>query len=311
MNPIPEFQDSDIDLSGILNQVVVFALTPSEAWLTTAQLALFEQRNIMDETFIAWAVAINGLHIAVDRYSDPERSAKNALSVKALRAPIERRHELMVIRRYIGAAETTEIHKMALSHLTTWGFVEYYGKLEELVFTLFRCLLNDHPLEIIDKKRERALLDLYNARLKDPQSEEAWRTAWKDRLESWQRKKLYGGLAGLLLDFIRRAKLKAPPQAELEVESWGRTLKLLSEVRNSLVHGALTASPRLAQLVDEAGRANAGLTFKPGDQLQMSVEDLWKIELFGTQLTGALQIAIGNRACEGPHEIRTLGVTMA
>ncbi|MDC0715106.1 hypothetical protein POL68_42050 [Stigmatella sp. ncwal1] len=105
----------------------------------------------------------------------------------------------------------------------------------------------------------------------------AWEDAWRNRLDTWQRKRLYDGLHRVFLAFCT-------------VETWAETIEGMGLVRHLLVHGESKVTAELAAFCAKPHSMKLG--FKEGEPLSMHLFHLQAFEAFTDQLLNALNISL-------------------
>src|SRR5690606_21914298 len=133
---------------------------------------LGDWRAIFRSSYIAWAISINGLFVAEQRYSDPNWIRSNQFVVHALRlqndAPVQ-----TPIAQWPGP-RAAEAHVSVAPILQAYGFVDLYGCIEEFVFDFYRIFLNHNPAHLLQGDQYRDLRRLYRQQETDQTLKVEW-----------------------------------------------------------------------------------------------------------------------------------------
>ena len=85
----------------------------------------------------------------------------------------------------------SQAHLNTMPMLAAFGVIDLYAHLEEVIFALYRTYLNYHHSQLLRGDEFKNLRRLKRAADKDATQCSSWEAAWQERLNSWQRKKLY------------------------------------------------------------------------------------------------------------------------
>lgn len=179
--------------------------------------------------------------------------------------------------------------------MAAWGLIDLYSCIEEFVFEFYKTFLDHNPDSIIKGSEFRNLRRLKRESVKGPECEEKWKVAWKERLESWQRKRLYDGLNKVFLAYTSVTGLKTPSNYKSStIETWAETIKGISELRNCFTHGVETVTKELS---DFSSKPNSMLfDFEEGKPLSIELKHLQSVECFLDQLLTAINLSLIERA---------------
>lgn len=258
-------------------------------WIQEINEAVMEFGGVFHSIFLRWAVTINGLYVAADKYSDPEWKNKGlSFAVQGIRNRKDGSGpELTNVRVWDGSM-ASEVHSSSIPMLAAWAFCNMYSCLEEFVFNMFRKYLDSNPLEICKGSDFREIRKLYNERKDSIEKHDAWKTAWNERVESWHRKKLYDGLEKVFNNFINKTQIKIPSfyEGEYDYEDIAKTLGGISLIRNCFIHGVSTVPKKLEEFCE--GYQSSFFQFKEGDKFELSIHDLATLEHFTDTFTQTL-----------------------
>ncbi|OWV94288.1 hypothetical protein ATY81_12635 [Rhizobium sp. R72] len=264
-------------------------------WIADATRKIPEWRQDVKDVYLRWAITINAMHVARDRYrSNP----KMALETKTVRAP-KGEAEFVVLETW-SAADTARNYELSIPPLSAFALTDLYGLLEEIIFELYLIFLNGDPSIILKGDEFKELRQLYRQRSDSRAAAEAWETAWAQRLANWQRKRLYDGLHNVFAAFFRSTGLKRPSFfKKSDIDDWVRTIEAIGEARNLIVHGVGTVSERL-QLLTSDIPTNI-FVFTEGEPLEIKTAHLAFIECFCEQMFNALNTSLFEKVY-GPIE---------
>lgn len=251
------------------NNIIVTPDDPQNDWMRALMVMIGDWRATLRSTYIRWAMAINGLHVAAAKYRE-DRTAKGFV-VRSVRADGPAAARTAVIAKY-SFEEAAEAHLRVQPMLCAHGFIDMYAGLEEMVFSFYRKFLSEKPDVLLRGPEFAGLRKLYRDSSIDAASKSAWETALSERLDQWQRKKLYEGLDKVFLGFSQNTGLK------------------VALIRNLLIHGENIVPQELADFCSKP--YCLGLHFEAGKTLRLSLLELQVFEAFTDQLLTALNLSL-------------------
>jgi hypothetical protein len=280
-----------IDVTVPINNVIANAKTAQGQWVERITTLIGPARAEFRSTYIRWALAINGLHVAADKYRETGWQATHqGFTVSSVRADNTGETRIEAIAEWDG--ETAANHHLASTPmLLSYGIIDLYACLEEWVFDVYRAYLEVYPDSLLRGDEFRELRRLRSESTNDAVAQTSWAQAWKKRLDDWQRNRIYDGLDKVFLSFCNEARLKRPSKYKhTDIQSWAESLRLIAVVRNSLIHGSETVNAELGAL---CGKPHSlGFAFKTGDRLSLKLIHLQAIECFTDQLLTAINISL-------------------
>ena len=288
----------EVDAGTPVTNIILKAKTDRGRWIEQLTTEIGSWRATFRSTYIRWALCINGLHVAAERYSDPAwQRAHSEFTVSSLRVAGRGAVGPAYIAAWDGASASSnhlKVQPMLIAH----GIIDLYACLEEWVFALYRGYLNQHPDRLLQGNDFRELRRLRRAAAADPARQPEWLDKWAERLEGWQRNRLYDGLDRVFLAWFGDAGLKTPAEYKHTNErTWAETIRLIAVLRNSLTHGAQTANAELASL---CGKPHSlGFDFKEGDPLDLELWHLQAVECFTDQILTAVNVSLAQHADAG------------
>ena len=268
-----------------IDNIIVRAPTPEHRWVEVATTKIGEWRAELRSTYIRWSLAINGLEVAADKYADTSWSARNQFVVRGLGGG-----GIEALTVWDGKA-ASKTHRDTMSMLAAFGVIDLYAGLEDVVFALYRIFLNAHPEPLLEGDQYRDLRKLRKASESDHALKAEWDASWAERLDKWQRKRMYDGLADVFGAFCRQAGLKAPSTYKhTTVETWCEVIGAVAVLRNALVHGAKTVPQVLAGFCKKPYCLT--FDFVEGEPLAVHLGHLMGVQLFCEQILSAVNLSL-------------------
>jgi hypothetical protein len=274
------------------NNWIVAPENPDDEWARTLMKMIGEWRAVLRRTYIHWAMAINGLHVAAAKYRAETQPKK--FTVSSVRADSGGSGHQEVIGEYTfeKAAEShLKIQPMFCAH----GFIDMYAGLEEMIFALYRNFWRAKPDGLLMGPEFAHLRKMRRAAETGEETRTAWEAALDERINDWQRKKLYEGLDKVLLALCQSAGLKTPVGFKVTtLETWAESVRGVSLIRNLLIHGESIVPPELEEFC--ATPYDLGFDFTSGELLRLTILDLQVLENFCDQLLTGINMALVERA---------------
>jgi len=275
------------------NNLIVAPEDSQDEWARTLMQLIGDWRATLRSTYIRWAMAINGLHVAAAKYRDSVDQKKFVVS--SIRSDAEGTPRQEVIAEYT-FQEAADFHLKIQSMLCAHGFIDMYAGLEEMLFSLYREYWKANPDQLLKGKEFAHLRKLRIAATKGQTAKSAWAVALDQRINDWQRKKLYDGLDKVFLGLCQNAGLKTPSAYTLtSIETWAESIAGVSLVRNLLMHGESIVPTALEDFSKKPWAL--GFHFKAGAQLRLTLFELQVLETFSDQLLTGLNWSLVERAC--------------
>jgi hypothetical protein len=283
-----------IDTAGLVDapdNIVVAAKTDRGRWIEEATARVGPARARFRSTYFHWAMALNGLHVAAERYNDATWQATHGnFTISGVRADKTGRASSVLLAEWPGP-RAAEAHLATAPKMCSWGYIEMYAALETFVFDIYRVYLSHHPDSIIRGDDFKALRQLKRAAETDTTQTEAWKVAFAQRLDAWHRNKLYDGLEKVFLALFVTAGLKTPSAFKATTpETWSETIRGLALVRHLLVHGEKAVNQELGDFCTKAHSLSLG--FRVGEPLRVELRHLQAFEVFTDQLLTAANLSL-------------------
>lgn len=287
-----DLRDSEpIDPTAVSN-IIVEPTDPDLQWINESTRKFGDWRATFRSAYISWALTINGLHKANEKYAAESWKKGHQFKIDSVRAtPSGLSKQPIAIWE---GGQVAEAHLKPLNMLNAYGLIDLYSCLEEFVFGLYRIFWWSNPRQIM-QGREFADLRRIHSRKDDGETEESeWKAAFEERLDSWQRKKLYEGLDKVLLAYCEHAGIQAPSAyRHTTVETWAETIKGVALARNCLAHGEIIVPEELGEFCKTP--YSMTFDFVEGRELQIELYHLMGLECFLDQLLDALNVAFVER----------------
>lgn len=269
-----------------------FIVSPEDdglKWIEEITASIGDWRADLRSTYIRWALALNGLHVANSHY-EARRVENRKFAVQTLRP------DAVGIARLVNLAEwdfafAADAHLKCAPMVCAWGLIDMYAALEACIFAMYRIFLNHNPRLILPQPEFSQLRRLYKQSRVNPVLIPDWERQWQKRLDEWHRKKLYDGLSKVFRAFCSQAKIKAPSiYWRTSPETWAETIQAIATLRHALVHGVQTVPADLAALSNKPHTLT--FNFVEGQSLEVALHHLMGVEAFCHQLLTALNLSL-------------------
>lgn len=290
---IPVEYSKDILEESDFTNIVLQAGERTPKWIEESTIALSEWRSIFASTYIRWALSINGLHVAAEKYGNPDWKG-NLFYVTSLRPTGNGDANLKKIAQW-DAEFAAESHLKTVNSLSIWGFVDFSGAIEDFIFQLYRIYLNHDPTSLLKGSEFQNLRKIHRDFQNSPTEDHPWHSAWNERLLNWQKRRIYDGLDKVFLSYCNTSGIKTPSNYKLTtIETWAITIKSILTLRNCLVHNVSKVSNEFQDIPDEI--YTKPFRRNPGEKINVSLTDLMNLDLFFQQLLSAINLSLIERA---------------
>lgn len=273
---------------------------PAQKWIEIATNRSAEHAAFYRSVYMRWAITINALNVARDRYSEP--GAKGLQILQAVRGD----DGPQVVPLDTWWPETAaENYEKSIPLMAAYGIQDLFGAMEEIIFDLYEIYLDAHPLEILKGPDFKDQRRLHRERNDGPEQETAWSAAWAERMTAWRRKRIYDGLHKVFRAFWDRSGLqRSSAYSETDIDDWCTVIETISELRNLLVHGENLVSQRLGELA--AAQPRLGFRYVAGKVLELDLWDIMIVERFFSDMIVLLNESLMELAAGG-HPIMSMG----
>lgn len=271
---------------GKIDNVIIKTDIPEAKWLEASTGRIGYWRSLFRSTYIRWALAINGLHLAGAKYASNEFKKKQQFIVSCFRMNGKQADTVPLVEWKGDFA--AKAHMDTISVMASYGIIDMFSCIEEFVFDFYKIFLKWNPRVFVQGKDNKAFRKIYNDREANPT---AWETAISERLIKWQRKKLYDGLDRVFLAYFAEAKLEKPSvYTKSSPETWAEAIKAIGVLRNSLIHGERLVTQELFDISQKV--TILGPKIKLGDEIRLGTVNLMNIEMFLDQLLNAMNLSM-------------------
>lgn len=262
-----------------------------EGWKKDASELIHEYRGIFKSSYIRWSLAINGLHLAQEKYNDP--NFKNVFQVTGLRRVDERITRVGIIAWR--GKKTAETHFETIPMLVSYGIIDLYSLIEEFILVIYRTYLFYNPETMLIGSENKTYRKLYRAKDVNP---EKWIREWNKRLDNWQRRKIYDGLDNVYKSFLDKLEINKTPKhlivdEEVKPEIFyeiANIIKFISVLRNTLIHGNNIVTKELEDASNLSIKND--LKFIEGETINLESLHLSAIEQVSHSLLAYYNIAL-------------------
>lgn len=266
---------------------------PEKQWIVEATNRSAEHAAFYRSVYMRWAITINALNVARDRYAEMPRRGLQILHV----VPGSGGPEVQPLDIWEPETSVANYAK-SIPLMAAYGIQDLFGAMEEIIFDLYEIYLDAHPLEILKGPDFREQRRLYRERNDSAEKFQAWSAAWADRMTGWRRKRIYDGLHRVFQSFWERSGLeRSSAYTGSDITDWCRTIETISELRNLLVHGENLVSTRLGDLV--AAQPYLGMSFVANEVLEVSLMDIMIVERFFTDIIIMINESLMELAADG------------
>ncbi|GAT31508.1 hypothetical protein TSACC_156 [Terrimicrobium sacchariphilum] len=282
-------------LSGMvpINNILIDTGKPDDEWLKKSTELIAEWRAIFRSIYIKWALALNGLDVAVEKYSAPAWQAKKRFFVTSLRTERSGLSKITEIADWNGG-DAAANHQSVIPYIAGWGIIDLGSALEEFIFDLYRIFLWQHTEHLTQGAEFKNLRRLRTDAMNSPQDLAKWEEAFAERLDNWQRNAVYKSKRELFLAYCNHAGLKTPSiYKHTTLETWADCLNGVCILRNCLIHPNAKVPKELGDF--SASKLNIGYDFKEGHPLQVTLQHLQCTECFLDQLLTGLNFSFVER----------------
>jgi hypothetical protein len=273
----------------VYDNLILEAKSDKTMWIEETTKKIGDWRGIFRSSYIKWALAINGLFLAKEKYEREVDNETFLFQVKSLRQEPEGAKQTTIAEW--DAAKAAKVHFDTVPMICTYGFTDLYNCLEEFVFDFYRIYWRYNPDSLIKGTEFRHLRKLKEEANGSEESNALWEKSFNERLDNWQRKRLYNNLGKVFLSYCNEAGIKKPKNYKISTpETWAESITGISVVRNTIVHGGKVVSKELGEFCKTP--YSLGFDFVEGEELKITLTKLQMVELFTNQLLTALNISL-------------------
>lgn len=257
-------------------------------WIEETSAKIGDWRAYFRSTYIRWALSINGLHVAAEKYSETEWKKNKKFYVKSVRMNKEKPFEAVIIEWDGDTAAKSHLETVKM--LNGWGLIDLCGCIEEFVFDFYKIFLRHNPHQLIKDPQYKKLKKLYNESKIDSSRIVEWEKSFEERFNDWQRKKLYDGIHKVFYSYCNMANIKKPSTYKTTPDNWAESIEGVFIIRNALVHGQKKVTKEIAEFCKKPN--SMAFKFNEGDNLEITLLHLMALELFTNQLLTAINLSL-------------------
>ncbi|MDL2290561.1 hypothetical protein LJC09_00445 [Desulfovibrio sp. OttesenSCG-928-F20] len=253
-------------------------------WIENTIICLQEWEGKFTETYCKWAVAINGLFQAEEKYrvklADPNRGF--GISSYRMLRPNSPPEQIYIER--MSFSDAADLHINTAPYLSAWGVIDLYRNIEDFIFLLYKIYLNENPQKIIRDFPE--LKKAFRERNSSSAALQEWNALWEDRFDAWRRKTVYKGIKKNFLAYCKDTKFKKADFMTSTHNEWAESLEGIALLRHCVIHGVRSTPKELAKFCTKPH--SLGFQFEANRPIVIELHHLMAIEYFCLQLVNAL-----------------------
>lgn len=282
--------DPAVEKLGPVQNMILRTEDPALKWIETATSRIGDWRAAARSVFMRWAITINALHVARDRYRE---SPDILLRIDTLRSR-NGQAERVPMATWRGE-QAARNHEAAIPLMTAYAIQDLHGVLEDIILDLYEIFIRAHPNLLMEGPEYKQLRAAMRAKDEGPEQAAAFEALWDERIEKWRRNRTFEGLHKVFGAFWTAAGLKRPSWYQAtDVDDWRRVMGTIGEIRHLITHGEDLVSKRLGDLC--AAQPDLGMIFKEGEQLDVRLVDLWIVEQFIDSLLNTINLSLMEKA---------------
>lgn len=288
-----DIADPSIEQRASVQNVIFKTDDPALKWIEEATGRIGDWRAFERSVFMRWAITINALHVARDRYRE---KPEILLTIDALRTTGGKTERV----RMAGwnGEEAASNHEATIPMMAAYAVQDMFGILEEIILELYEIFVRGNPTVLMKGEEFKPLRAAFRAKGVGATEAAAFDAAWEERIAVWRRNKTFDGLHKVFGSFWTAAGLARPSMYKVsDIADWQRVMETIGEIRHLVTHGEDKVSKRLGDLCK--AQPHLGMTFKEGERLEVTLKDLWIVEHFTDSLLNAINISLMEKAA-GP-----------
>ncbi|MDA3971815.1 MAG: hypothetical protein PF442_10740 [Desulfobulbaceae bacterium] len=257
------------------NNIIVPALTAGQKWLNETTEQIGDWRAKFRSAYIKWALCLNSIEKAIERYSDDDFKKNGKFWIDSFRVQKDKTMGRSKIALWNGD-EVADNYQTIQPLIAENGIIEIYSAIEEYIFISYKIFLNHNPSSLLRGKQFRDLRKLYRTKNEDPELNKEWDIQWTERLNTWHRKKAYDGIKKVFSSYIQISKLSMGGMGEL-LNGVAESLDTVAHLRNLLVHNEPLVTEEFAKLTSQPWCPFPNI-FQEGEKFAPDLSTLMGIE---------------------------------
>lgn len=287
---IVDITDPSIGERVSVQNMIFKTADPALKWIEEATGRIGDWRAVERSVYMRWAITINALHVARDRYRD---APEILLTIDTLRTAGGKTDRV----RMAGwnGEEAARNHEATIPMMAAYAVQDMFGILEEIVLELYEIFVRGNPTVLMKGDEFKPLRAAFRAKDDGAAEAAAFDAMWEQRIAGWRRNRTFDALHRVFGTFWAAAGLVRPSIYKVsDVADWQRVMETVGEIRHLVTHGEDKVSKRLGDLC--TAQPNLGMTFKEGERLEITLKDLWIVEHFTDTLLNAINISLMEKA---------------
>lgn len=272
-----------------VNNVIVKTDNANLLWVEETTKIIGDWRSKFRSTYISWALTINGLNVANKKYSDADWIDNHAFKIDSLRF-VGNNAQLTPIAMW-GSDKVADAHLKPLNMINSYGVIDLYSCIEEFIFDFYRIYWWGNPQDLIKGPDYKVLRKLLTKKDNDEEAMKDWLVAFNERLDGWQRKRLYDGLHRVFKAYCAHTGIQRPSwYIHTGIDTWAETIEGISVLRNCLTHGQTHVTKDLAAFSRQVNAMS--FDFNEGEEITVKLVHLMGVESFCDSLLTALNASL-------------------
>lgn len=269
---------------------------PDQQWIVETTAVIGDFRTKARSAYFRWAMAINGMHVAAERYQAWTDDSDKRFTISSLR---RRGNDLQTVRMALWTGtQAAENHLDTAETIAAYGLCDLHACLEEFILSFYRIYMRHHPTPLMQGDFA-ALKKLRQKSKKDSAAMERWQKAIELRLDTWQRKISFDSLKKTFLAYICLSQLQKPSWFKhTDPTTWADSIAVIALLRNHITHGETHASKELADLCKLPHAV--GFQFEEGEEISINLHHMQIVEMFINEFLTAMNASLIERAV-GPQ----------
>ena len=266
---------------------------PAKQWIPEANSIIMDFGGVFHSVFLRWAVTVNGLHIAAERYKSRDWiDGGKHFAITGIRNALDGSGPSQTHVRIWDGQMASEVHSSSIPMLAAWAFCNMYSCLEEFVFKLFRVYLEANPLTICRGEEFGHLRRMYREQNLSEAHRLSWNEAWEQRLNSWHRKKLYDNIEKVFNNFVEKTGIKIPIAYgnDFAYTDVAKTLGGIALIRNCFIHGVTDVPVDLGAFCSTP--QSLFFDYASGEKFEITLHELATFEFFADTFTQTLNTSL-------------------
>ncbi len=199
---VVEMDDPILFRPGSVQNLIYRTDDPALKWIETATSRIGDWRAAERSVFMRWAITINALHVARDRYRD---APEILLTIDTLR-PSAQGSQRVHLDAWRGE-QAARNHDATIHTMAAYAVQDMHGILEEIVLELYEVFVRGNPQLLMRGDDYKALRAAFRAKDAGETEAAAYAEMWEQRIAGWRRNRTFDGLHRVFRTFWDAAGL--------------------------------------------------------------------------------------------------------